>query len=150
VSILIQDDLPTQTRAASPHLPSNARGTLGQTDSPSPASLTQKTDPQSTPGRVGQQVALLAPEIAPPTSNAPEAARLTANPRPVSPSVAIAAAIEQLRRNDSRYQQIRARVQDTTVYIMPGETATEDAMTFAQTVRRVPGVQHVIMDASSR
>jgi hypothetical protein len=75
---------------------------------------------------------------------------LTANPRPASPSIAIAAAIEDLRRRDTRYQQIRARVQGTTVYLMSVDTATEDVMTFAQTVRRLPGVQHVIMYSNSR
>jgi hypothetical protein len=33
---------------------------------------------------------------------------------------------------------------------MPGETASEDAMTFAQTVRRLPDVQQVIIDSASR
>jgi hypothetical protein len=127
VSIRIQDDGPTQTRAASPLSPSTA---------------------QAAPAGAGRQITLLAPEMAAPAATAPEAARLTANPRPVSPSIAIAAAIEQLRRSDARYQQIRARVSGTTVYIMPGETATEDAMTFAQTVRRLSSVQHVIMDSS--
>ncbi|HTU92940.1 MAG TPA: hypothetical protein VMF69_22860 [Gemmataceae bacterium] len=84
-----------------------------------------------------------------PPARVPEAARLTANPHPAAPSVSIAAAIENLRKREARYQQIRARVQGTTVYIFPGDTASEDAMTFAQAVRRLPGVQHVIVDSGS-
>jgi hypothetical protein len=124
--------------------------TMGQADSSSPVMPLQKSAIQTPREGTGQQITLLAPEMASPPANAPEAARLTANPRPTSPAVAIAETIEQLRRRDSRYQQIRARVQGSTVYIMPGETATEDAMTFAQSVRRLPSVQHVIMDSSSR
>jgi hypothetical protein len=105
---------------------------------------------RTTPTRTGQQIALLAPEIAAPPTRAPEAARLTGNPRLESPSIAIAAAIQNLRRRDARYQQIRTRVEGTTVYIIAGETAGEDAMMFAQAVRRLPGVQHVIIDSSTR
>jgi osmotically-inducible protein OsmY len=129
LTIPLQDDGPSQTRAASPHAPSTV---------------------QAAPVSVGQQITLLAPEMVAPSASVPEAARLTANPRPASPSLAIATAVEELRRRDTRYQQIRARVQGTTVYIVPGEAATEDAMTFAQAVRRVPGVQHVIMESTSR
>ena len=121
LSVRIEDDPPTQTRAASPPRP-------GETD---------------------RQITLLAPEIMAAPARVPEAARLTANPHPVSPAVSIAAAIENLRQREARYQQLRARVRDTTVYIFAGDTSTEDAMTFAQAVRRLPGVQHVILSSGS-
>lgn len=123
LSIRIQEDPPTQTRAASPLTPA---------------------------GETGRQITLLAPEMTAPRARVPEAARLTANPHPVSPAVAIAAAIENLRQREARYQQLRARVRDTTVYIFAGDTASEDVMTFAQAVRRLPGVQHVILNSGSR
>jgi ABC-type Fe2+-enterobactin transport system substrate-binding protein len=73
-----------------------------------------------------------------------------ANPHPVSPAASISFALEQLRRRETRYQQIRARVQGTTVFIFPGDATSEDAMTFAQVVRRLPGIQHVILSSDSR
>ncbi|MHB1424591.1 MAG: BON domain-containing protein [Gemmataceae bacterium] len=127
LSLQIQDDRPTQTRAASPPLPSNGRGATPRND-----------------------ITLLAPEMASPPARVSETARLTANPRPVSPAVALAAAIEQLRQREARYQQIRARVQGATVFVLPGDTAIEDSMRFAQAVRRLPGVEHVIVSSGSR
>jgi hypothetical protein len=129
LSVVIQDEQPTQTRAESAVLPSNG---LGSFDSRSPAGT-------------GQQNSWLPPEKASPSPRVPEAARLTANPHAASLAISIANAIERLRRSEMRYQQIRAQVQGTTVYISPGDTTSEDAMTFAQTVRRLPGVQHVIL-----
>lgn len=150
VPVLIQYDQPTQTRAASPPSPSSTSETLAQSDSRLPIFHPQKSSIQVVPAGAGQQITLLAPEMADPTAHVPEAACLTGNPRPASPSVSIVAAIEQLRQRDMRYQRIRARVQGTTVYVIPGETAVEDAMMFAQAVRRLAGVQHVILDSSSR
>lgn len=121
--VRLQDEPPTQTRAASPVLPH---------------------------AETGRQITLLAPEMTAPAARVPEAARLTANPHPASPAVSIAAAIENLRQREVRYQQLRARVQGTTVYIFAGDTASEDAMTFAQAVRRLPGVQHVILNSGPR
>jgi|SRR5579875_2029147 osmotically-inducible protein OsmY len=123
LSVLLQDDHPTQTRSASPGSPA---------------------------GGTGQQVALLAPEMLAPAARGAEAARLTAHPHPPSPTAAISAAIEQMRRCEIRYQQIRTQVQGATVYVFPGGAASEEVMTFAQAVRRLPGVQHVIMVSDSR
>ncbi len=148
VAIVIQDDLPTQTRAASPPVPGGGNGIAAQADSPLLAP--QKSVHQAAGPGTERQVTLLAPEMIAPPGHGPEPARLTGNPRSASPGASLAAAIEQLRRREIRYQQIRARVQGTTVYILPGETAGEDAMTFAQAVRRLPGVQHVILDSNSR
>lgn len=144
LAVVIPEDRPTQTRSASPGLPSIG---LEPLDSKLPA-------------RSGQQITLLAPEMdARPSPALPSPklgaekageARLTANPRPASPAVSISIALEQLRRRDSRYQQIRARVQDATVYVYPNGTTSEDAMTFAQAVRRLPGVQHVILSSDPR
>jgi hypothetical protein len=132
-SVLVLDDRPTQTRSASPGSPI---------------------------GGTGQQITLLAPETvapaAPPriSSNVGESraggARLTANPHPPSPAAAISAAIEHLRRSKTRYQLIRTQVQGATVFVFPEGTASEDVMTFAQAIRRLPGVQHVIMAADPR
>ncbi|HTU88458.1 MAG TPA: hypothetical protein VMF69_00015, partial [Gemmataceae bacterium] len=134
LSVFIQEEQPAQTRAASPGLPSSGFGSV------------ESRPPSGT----GQQNVLPAPQRASAAARVPEAARLTANPHAPSPAVAIATAIERLRRSEARYQRIRARVQGTTVYISSGDTTGEDAMTFAQAVRRLPGVQHVILASDPR
>lgn len=125
LTVLVQDDRPTQARSASPHSPSRV---------PS----------------LGQQVTLLAPEMAAPPAHLPKPARLTANPRPAPPLISLAPAIERLRQRDPRFQQIRTQVRDNSVCIFPGDTPSEDVMTFAQAVRGLAGVQHVIIASGSR
>ena len=134
LSVVLQEEQPTQTRAASPVLPSSGLGSL---DYRSPVGTGR---PNSWP----------APEQGSPPARVSEPARLTANPHAASQAVSIANAVERLRRSETRYQQLRARVRATTVYISPGDTTSEDAMTFAQAVRRLPGVQHVIVVSDPR
>ncbi len=134
LAVVIQEDRPTQSRSASP---GSLSSSLGSFDS-------------RLPTRNSQQISPLAPEKAAPAARVPEGARLTAHPHPVSSSVSISIAVEQLRRRDARYQQIRTRVEGTTVFVFPGDTSSEDAMTFAQAVRRVTGVQHVILSSNAR
>lgn len=127
--VLPLEDRPTQTRSASPGSP------------PLPAT--------PRPADAGQQITLLAPEAAPRPARAPEPAQLTANPRSAPLVVALTPAVEGLRRNNPRFQQIRTQVRNATVYIYPGNTSGEDVMTFAQAVRRLSGVQHVIVASGS-
>lgn len=150
MSIVIQDDRPTQTRAASLPAPSSVSSTPADPASSLPILPPQKSAIPSASAGSGQQITLLAPEITAPSRHVPEAACLTGKARPSSPGISISAAIEQLRQREARYQQIRVRVEGATVYLVPGDTASEDVMMFAQTVRRLPGVRHVIMDSSSR
>jgi osmotically-inducible protein OsmY len=134
LTVVIQEDRPTQTRSASP---GSLSSSLGSFDSRLSMRDSQPISPRAS-------------EKSAPAARVPEAARLTAHPHPVSSSVSISIAVEQLRRRDARYQQIRARVEGTTVFVFPGDTSSEDAMTFAQAVRRLPGVQHVILSSDSR
>lgn len=150
LAVVLQEERPTQTRAASPHTPSSARPSPRDPDSQLPGISPPNAAASSTPTGSGQQITLLAPEIASPPRHTPEAAQLTGNPHPPLPSVTLSAAIQNLRQRDVHFQQIRTRVEGTTVYIMPGDTASDDAMLFAQIVRRVPGVRHVIMESGSR
>lgn len=124
LTVFVQDDRPTQTRSASPHAPSRV---------PS----------------ADRQVTLLAPETVAPPARLAEPARLTANPRSPPPTVSLAPAIERLRQRDPRFQQIRTQVRGSSVCIFSGDTPNEDIMTFAQAVRRLPGVQHVIVSSGS-
>jgi osmotically-inducible protein OsmY len=138
LTVVVQDDRPIQARSASPgSLSANGGWSAegGRSNSPSTAN---------------QQIALQAPEKAAPISRRPETAHLTANPHPASPATSISIALEQLRRRETRFQPIRARVQGTTVFVFPGDATSEDAMTFAQAVRRLPGVQHVILSTDPR
>lgn len=138
LAVVIQDDRPTQTRSASPGSLSAARG------------WRMDGEGKNSPSTASQLITLMAPEMAAPAARAPEAARLTANPHPASPAVSISIALEQLRRRETRYQQIRTRVQGTTVFVFPSGATSEDAMTFAQAARRLPGVQHVILSSDLR
>lgn len=148
LAVVIQDEGPTQTRSASPGPPSPGGGWMAEgAGSNSPSTASQPIALQAP-----QKATLAAPALPSPNLEEGRAgrARLTANPHPVSPAVTISVALEQLRRRETRYQQIRTRVQGTTVFVFPGEATSEDAMTFAQAVRRLPGVQHVILSSGPR
>lgn len=142
--VLLDDDRPTQTRSASPG------ATQMNTTSaplPDPSSRSPAMDSNSSPDR---GVTLLAPEAVASPLRTREPACLTANPRPASAVAALAPAVENLRRSKPRFQQIRILVRDSTVYIYPGNTSGEDVMAFAQAVRRLEGVQHVIVGSEPR
>lgn len=145
LSVLIQNDPPTKTRAASPPLPSSG---IGERPAASVWSISPPPAGAGQPPR--NAIALQVPEKAAPPARAGETARLTGNPHPAAPVVSPAAAVENLRQSNVRYQRIRVRVQDAAVYVLPGDSAGEDAMMFAQAVRRLPGVQHVIVSSRSR
>jgi hypothetical protein len=137
IIVIPEDEQPTQTRSASPRV------------------LSSVTEPQrqdggsAVPPAASQQVTLLAPEAVTRPVRVPEAACLTAHPRPASLADAIPSAIERLRRNNTRFQSIRTQVQGSSVHIFPSDAPGEDPMTFAQAVRRLPGVQHVIVASGS-
>ncbi|HTU21613.1 MAG TPA: BON domain-containing protein [Gemmataceae bacterium] len=135
--VVLENEQPTQTRSASPRMPSSV-------GAPTP------TGGEGVPPLVGQQVTLLAPEASPRPARVPKSARLTAQPRAASPRVSISPAVEALRRRDRRFQSIRTRVQGSTVYIFPSDDPSEDPMMFAQAIRRLPGVQHVIVASGPR
>jgi hypothetical protein len=119
------EDRPTQTRSASPTL----------------------TPPRAD---AGQQIVLLAPEAALLPPRPAEPARLTAHPRPAPPAVDLAPAVEALRQNNPRFQRIRTQVSEATVYIYPNKSSSDDVTSFAQAVRRLSGVQHVVIASASR
>jgi hypothetical protein len=155
--VRIEEDQPTQTRSASPHSLSSGDSASPQSNSafpvsPQPIAAAQPAAAEPyRPPSPRQQITLLAPESVAPLPRQAEPARLTAHPRPSSPQVVSpAAALERLRRADTRFQYIRTQVQGATVSIFPGETSFEDVMRFAQAVRRLPGVQHVVVASGSR
>jgi len=144
MTLVIDTDRPTQSSSASPSFRSGGVGP-GATVEPSPPNAIS-------PNRIssGQAVTLLAPETVSIPFRTTEPARLTAHPRPRPPTVSLVAAVERVRQSQSRYQFIRTRVVDSTVCIYPSpQVTTEDVMAFAQSVRRLPGVQNVVVENTS-
>lgn len=148
MTVQIQDEQPTQTRAASPHTLSHGTVPFPSRSEPAPPPVAA-VEPR-TVRPVDPAITLQAPEMAPRPARVPEPARLTANPRPAPRAVPLATAVERLRQGDARFQGIRTRVEGATVSIFPGDATVDDAMLLAQAIRRLPGVQHVILASGSR
>lgn len=142
--VLLEDDRPTQTRSASP---GSTRTDLPANPLPDPSSRSTGTDRADS---LEGTVTLLAPEAAASPLRTREPAQLTANPRAASTVASLAPAVESLRRHSPRFQQIRTLVRESTVFIYPVDTPGEDVMRFVQAVRRLDGVQHVIVASGSR
>jgi osmotically-inducible protein OsmY len=138
--VLPLEDRPTQTRAASPSLPRPDMAATVAVPSPRPTAIE----------RPAQSITLLAPEAAVSIVRTPEPAQLTAHPRLKPSAVSLAEALENLRRKSSRFQDIRTVTRDATVYIYPGSASSDDTMTFAQAVRKMPGVRQVVVAPRSR
>lgn len=135
----LEGERPTQTRSASPNSFS------GSVETPT------ARDPLPPPAANAPRVTLMAPEAVAAPPRASEPAVLTANPRTASPPPSIAATIDRLRQADRRFRSIRTEVQGSTVRVFSGDTPGAHVMAFAQTIRRLPGVQHVILkDTSTR
>ncbi len=134
------EERPTQSRAASPALTR-----LDPTESvavPSPRPTANEC--------LAQSITLFAPEAAVAAVRPTQSTQLTAHPRPTPPVAALLAVVESLRRQNSRFQNIRILERDATIYIYPGNASADDAMTFAQAVRKVPGVREVVIAPRSR
>jgi hypothetical protein len=135
------EEPPTQTRAASPgSTPLDARTPFTPLPAPRPSATYRPAEPD-------REITLLAPVAPPRPTRTPEPARLTANPRP-APSLALA--LEALRQSNVRFQGIRTQISEETVYLYPGDAPADEVMTFAQAVRRLAGVQHVVVAPPSR
>ena len=134
------EERPTQTRAASPALTR-----LDSTESEVVAS------PRPTANECpAQSITLFAPVAAVVAVCPTQSTQLTAHPRSTPPVAALPAVVETLRRQNSHFQNIQILERDATVYIYPGNASSDDAMTFAQAVRKVPGVREVVIAPRSR
>lgn len=142
----LDGDRPTRTRSASPNSLSGVVETLTPRDPP-PSRPTPSAEAPTAPRRV----TLMAPEAVTAPSRTSEPAVLTANPRTPPAASSIAAAVERLRQSDRRFRSIRTTVDGSTVRVFSGDIPGSQVMTFVQAIRRLPGVQHVILkDTSSR
>jgi hypothetical protein len=125
-----EDDKPTRTQSASPKPASAA-----------PGALTGREPATAAPPRI----TLLAPEAVPGAMPSSRPAVLTAQPRAPSPTPSLEAAVEELRRRDARFRAIRTEVQGKMVRIFAGNADGECVMAFAQALRRLPGVERVVV-----
>jgi hypothetical protein len=156
----LEGDRPTQTQSASPTSlsevvePSTSREPLTPAK-PNPISHSSLPSRPTWPGEAGvnsstpQRVTLMAPETVAAPPRATEPAVLTANPRTAPTS--LATAIDRLRQGDRRFRSIRTEVHGSTIRVLSGDAPSEHVMAFVQSIRRLPGVQHVILkDTSTR
>jgi hypothetical protein len=143
LSLPLEGDKPTQTQSASLNPLSGSLGALTARDlSPSAPTNSNPSGPQ--------RVTLMAPEAVTAPSRTAEPARLTANPR-TPPTSSLPAALDRLRQRDSRFRTIHTEVRGSTVRVFTGDAAGEHVMIFAQAIRRLPGVQRVVIqDTSAR
>ncbi|HEY7308197.1 MAG TPA: BON domain-containing protein [Gemmataceae bacterium] len=139
-------DRPTQTRSASPNSLSGVVENLTSRDPPPP----RPNSPAEAP-TAPRRVTLMAPEAVTAPSRTSEPAVLTANPRTPLPASSVAASVERLRQSDHRFRSIHSQVDGSTVRVFSGDIPGSQVMAFVQAIRRLPGVQHVILkDTSSR
>jgi hypothetical protein len=110
---------------------------------PNPPAIDPDAAAQEKPP-LNDAVSLLPPRPIPETKNDP--ADPPANilpPRPLPDAKDPAAAVEQLRRSEARFQSLQVTVRDGVVTI---RGSGDDLFAFAQTVRRIPGVVRVVVD----
>jgi osmotically-inducible protein OsmY len=100
------------------------------------------------PAPIGAAVTLLPPVPAtvacPPAKLDPPAVLLP--PATSALSASLESAVEQLRRSDRRFEQVRAEVRQGTVYLSGTGARTEDIRELAQQVSRLPGVAGVVIE----
>jgi osmotically-inducible protein OsmY len=105
----------------------------------------KKTDvPDTGPG----SVTLLEPTHGPGPTTTPSAGSLIEflPPRPLSEPTDLPSAVEALRRKEERFRRLKAEVRQKTVYLSGSVSRWDDANDLAGAVRRLAGVEAVILD----
>jgi hypothetical protein len=123
----------------------------------SPGALVGRAGPKPTPSAatnivepppVSAAVSLLPPvPVVVPLAGSVPLAVLLPPAAPAAP-VSLESAVEQLRRSDRRFQQVRAEVRQRTVYLSGTVARADDLRALAQLVSRLPGVSDVIIENS--
>jgi hypothetical protein len=143
-------DPPAQTQSASPDPDTGTLGALGS-GSAGPAPATQTAPPVRDP--VAPQTASPTPSgtvtLLPPLGisgplRSQDVTRSVAGTRPER-TASVVLAIERLRQTDQRFRRIQTEIRDKTIVLIPGETAGEDLMAFAQALAHLPGVERVVV-----
>jgi osmotically-inducible protein OsmY len=80
----------------------------------------------------------------PSTSSGPSAVLLP--PAPSASAVSLESAVEQLRRGDRRFQQVRAEVRLRTVHLSGPTARVQDIRDLADQVARIPEVASVVIE----
>jgi osmotically-inducible protein OsmY len=101
-------------------------------------------DPEPARAPPGESVTLLAPV---PVSRPTDPPVEMLPPRPLASPPSLEATIEALRQKDERFRGVRVEVRQKTVYLRGTVKRWDDAGAFANAVRRLPGVEAVILDS---
>jgi osmotically-inducible protein OsmY len=93
-------------------------------------------------------VTLLAPTPGSSPSTTPSAGSLVEflPPRPLSAPPDLSSAVEALRRKEERFRRLKAEVRQKTVYLSGTVSRWDDVNDLANAVRRLAGVEAVILD----
>lgn len=110
----------------------------------------KKTDlPDPLPPPLHESVILLPPvPLTGPTSRQetdPPVVML--HPRPLTTQPDLSSAVEALRQKDDRFRRVRVEVRQKTVYLRGAVRRWDDVNDLANAVRRLPGVEAVILDS---
>lgn len=125
------------------------RGTLAgnhkdghATEEPKKADLPEPEPPR-------QPVTLLAPIHAsdPPAASSPGPIVEILPPRPLAEQPDLSSAVEALRRKEERFGRLKVEVRRKTVYLSGTVARWDDVTDLADAVRRLPGVEAVILDS---
>jgi osmotically-inducible protein OsmY len=68
-------------------------------------------------------------------------------PRPPTAPPELASAVEALRAKDERFRRVMVEVRQKTVFVRGTVRRWDDVNDFADAVRRLPGVEAVILDS---
>jgi osmotically-inducible protein OsmY len=146
------DDLQVVIRDGVPDLPSPfiegvpPRGTLANNSKDGRTTQEpKKTDvPDATPGSVVLLPPIHASGSTPTPHSAPVIEMLP--PRPVPEQADLSAAVEALRRKEERFRRLKVEVRRKTVFLSGSVSRWDDVNDLAAAVRRVAGVEAVILD----
>jgi hypothetical protein len=135
---------PTRTQSASPdrergELPALVLPTRRSRDDGPGEGLPAMTPARAVPGPRPAVV------LGPPAPARPPAEHTTSRAPSVRPAEGLVEAVERVRRAEARFGAVRVEVRGTTVVVHGGEAVGEDVMALAQALRRLRGVQRVLL-----
>jgi hypothetical protein len=137
---LPQSQPPSSALAAAPRRQGPAPGALAgrEVRGPPPAVAQPMSAVPAAP--LNDSVSLLPPiPLTSPPPAVPQAV-------PSSNGPALIEQVEQLRRRDARFQQVRVQVTNRAVFLRGVVARGEDLMDLAQAISRLPGVERVVLE----
>jgi osmotically-inducible protein OsmY len=110
----------------------------------------KRSDPPDPGGAPPQRVVTLLPPVPLTGSPPPQpggAGVVMLPPRPPTAPPELASSIEALRAKDDRFRAVKVEVRQKTVFVRGTVRRWDDVNDFADAVRRLPGVEAVILDS---